>query len=122
MFGDNIWQVVNEYYATPKYVQGGDNTAWIAFKEKYPQYDQWRVWWYALMGNQELPSTRSYGGFYGNNGRGNGFSSGKGSTQASVRGVEAQVTPAARFQAPGSDGNWRKYFDPKVGIPNPRRR
>jgi hypothetical protein len=121
MFGDNIWQVVNEYYTIPKYVQGGDNTAWIAFKEKYPQYDQWRVWWYALMGNQQQTG-QQYGGFHPRAGYGNGFSSGRGSgTQ--IRAIDAMRMSPPQYR-PQSDGggDWRRYFDPKVGIPNPRKR
>jgi murein DD-endopeptidase MepM/ murein hydrolase activator NlpD len=121
MFGDNIWQVVNEYYTIPKYVQGGDNSAWIAFKEKYPQYDQWRVWWYALMGNQQQTG-QQYGGFHPRAGYGNGFSSGRGSgTQ--IRAIDAMRMSPPQYR-PQSDGggDWRKYFDPKVGIPNPNRK
>jgi murein DD-endopeptidase MepM/ murein hydrolase activator NlpD len=122
LFGDNIWQVVNEYYATPKYVKGGDNTAWIAFKEKYPQYDQWRVWWYALMGDQQATTTGSQFGS-GFSGGFNGFDPSQGEHPQYIQGVQAQrhTTPAYQGRSSGG-GDWRRYLDTKLGIPNPRRK
>lgn len=61
MFGGGIWDTVREYYTIPPYVDGGDNSKWIAFKKAHPEYDQWRAWWYELMGATAKPAFSGFG-------------------------------------------------------------
>jgi murein DD-endopeptidase MepM/ murein hydrolase activator NlpD len=122
LFGDNIWDIVNEYYATAKYVKGEDNLEWKAFKEKYPQYEAWKEWWYALMGYEKTAGNQFGSGFSGGF---NGFDPSQGEHPQYIKGVQAQrfETPAYRSQSSGG-GDWRRYLntDTRLGIPNPRRK
>jgi murein DD-endopeptidase MepM/ murein hydrolase activator NlpD len=124
MFGNDIWDIVRTYYASvPKYVQGGDNTAWIAFKDQYPQFDQWQDWWYALMNAGQpvkAPFQRGSGGFSGGF---NGFDPSQGEHPQYIQNVEARRGDPPKWTAPNSSsGDWRRYLEvSKLGIRNPNR-
>src|SRR5690606_2386433 len=55
MFGEDIWDIVRESRLLPDYVPGDREAgaAWAEFHERYPQFSQWREWWYALMPDLE---------------------------------------------------------------------
>lgn len=108
-FGDGIWDTVRQYYQTPKYVKGGDNTAWLAFKKEHPEFDQWADWWYEKLGNQKEPFQFNQ---WGNNGF-NGFSGRSAGFQEPqyIKNVEAMRAGAPKWSEGGSGGDdWRKYL------------
>jgi len=111
MFGDAIWDTVREYYTIPPYVKGGDNSKWLAFKETHPEFDQWRAWWYALMGDQVQsagfqPFGRGFSGGF------NEFNPKQGEHPQYIENVEAQRSNPPTWGGWGSSGNgdWRKYL------------
>jgi hypothetical protein len=114
MFGKDIWGIVKQYYTIPPYTPGGDNKAWIAFKEKYPQFDAWADWWYALLpDNASEKERKGFTPFQ----RGNfgSFSFGDptmGEHPHYIENVEAQRGNIPKWDSGVSagDGDWRKYL------------
>lgn len=124
MFGAGIWDTVKQYYTIPKYVKGGDNTQWLDFKEQHPEYDQWRAWWYALMGNEQA-TTSGFGSGYrgGYSGGYNGTNNQSGEHQQYVNRVDFRGQAPPKFNAGSSSGgDWRKYLSlGEVNLKNWRR-
>jgi murein DD-endopeptidase MepM/ murein hydrolase activator NlpD len=119
LFGPDIWDVVKKYYQTPQYVKGEENLAWHAFKEEFPQFDEWRKWWYAKLPNNDTASSG-----FGNRSFGfNGFDPSQGEHPQYIQGVESRIPEAPQWRNPPSQGSdWRRHLEAaRLNIRNPRK-